>query len=150
MTEPTPADLAQARELVEAQRAAYTAVFPDEWFLGLTDAIAQALAAARAAGAALQDEVIKALQASVLALEADKDVLMEQGESIARERDSLRLQCAATEAQRLKDNASLIQERDALQAELAEERRRFNNVKWAINWFRTEMDCALAREERPG
>jgi hypothetical protein len=40
-------------------------------------------------GAAFQDDVIHARQASVLALEADKDVLMEQGESIAQERDAL-------------------------------------------------------------
>jgi hypothetical protein len=82
-------------------------------------------------------ECVETLQARVLALDADKDVLMEQGESIARERDDLRLRVAVLEQDLerfekkdglrtrehnllVQENRALIQERDALRVALLE------------------------------
>ena len=104
MTEPTPADVAQADTLVQGWWTGQDSSLKD-----LRALIAQALAAARAEGS-----------------------------------ESLRLQLNATEAMRLKDNAGLIQQRDALQARVA-------TLEAAVTHFICRHDdwrAVLAREER--
>jgi parvulin-like peptidyl-prolyl isomerase len=77
---------------------------------------AEGMQAEIAEALAVIDRVAEAEQARVLALDADKDVLMEQGESIARERDRMREQMVWQEHRANTAEARLVTLTAALRA----------------------------------